>query len=194
MGAQKTKVGGGRGVGRGVVRGRETVKKKEGWKRREMEEGDRERWVVGENEGVSLHLQLTLVCSWRSASPRMTRYMTDVHVTCFIWLVLGFHKIGGYTNLQKRYMEAIPSLRNPNSTCGFPRSDAFHIFRDAETGDNPWPGLILQSSLGCMWYWCCDQVTWQLLKRLISVKENRKEVVCQYLPPIVQVYSLVFRS
>ncbi|XP_062577224.1 sodium/glucose cotransporter 4-like [Saccostrea cucullata] len=76
----------------------------------------------------------------------------------FALVGISFNKIGGYNNLQQRYMEAIPSIRNPNSTCGFPRSDAFHIFRDAETGDNPWPGLILQSSLGCLWYWCCDQV------------------------------------
>lgn len=70
----------------------------------------------------------------------------------------GFHKIGGYNNLKEKYMDAIPSIRNPNSTCGFPRSDAFNIFRDAVTGDNPWPGLLLQSSVGCLWYWCCDQV------------------------------------
>ena len=72
---------------------------------------------------------------------------------------LGFNKVGGYDNLQSKYMEAIPSVGSANSTCGHPRADAFHIFRDPITGDNPWPGLILQSSLGCLWYWCCDQVS-----------------------------------
>ncbi|KAK3087175.1 hypothetical protein FSP39_002642 [Pinctada imbricata] len=76
----------------------------------------------------------------------------------FALVGISFHKIGGYERLQVKYMEAIPSVRNPNSTCGYPRGDAFHIFRDAVEGDNPWPGLILQSSLGCLWYWCCDQV------------------------------------
>ncbi|XP_033727039.1 sodium/glucose cotransporter 4-like [Pecten maximus] len=71
---------------------------------------------------------------------------------------ISFNEIGGYNNLQRKYMEAVPSVRNLNSSCGLPRDDAFHIFRDPVTGDNPWPGLLLQSSLGCLWYWCCDQV------------------------------------
>lgn len=71
---------------------------------------------------------------------------------------ISFNEIGGYNNLQRKYMEAVPKVRNLNSSCGLPRDDAFHIFRDPITGDNPWPGLLLQSSLGCLWYWCCDQV------------------------------------
>lgn len=75
-----------------------------------------------------------------------------------ILIFSGFNEIGGYSKLHTEYMNAIPSVRSVNSTCGFPRDDAFNIFRDAVTGDNPWPGLILQSSIGCLWYWCCDQV------------------------------------
>ncbi|XP_056012408.1 sodium/glucose cotransporter 4-like [Ostrea edulis] len=71
---------------------------------------------------------------------------------------ISFNKIGGYGEFQKKYMESIPSIRNENTTCGLPRSDAFHIFRDPVNSDNPWPGLLLQSSIGCLWYWCCDQV------------------------------------
>lgn len=74
----------------------------------------------------------------------------------------GFQKIGGYDALVTHYMHAMPAqseLSNSTpSTCGAPRADAFHIFRDPVNSDNPWPGLLLQSSLGCMWYWCCDQV------------------------------------
>lgn len=64
-------------------------------------------------------------------------------------------------------MEAVPSVRDPNSTCGNPRDDAFHIFRDPVTGDNPWPGLIFQSTIGCVWYWCCDQV---IVQRTLAAK------------------------
>lgn len=72
----------------------------------------------------------------------------------------GFQKVGGYDALRQRYMEAIPASRPSNtSTCGVPPADAFHIFHSPLSDDNPWPGLMLQSSLGCMWYWCCDQVS-----------------------------------
>ncbi len=74
-------------------------------------------------------------------------------------LFSGFVKIGGMEGLQYEYFKSIPSVRDENSTCGFPRADAFHVFRDPTDSDNPWPGLVLQASLGCLWYWCCDQVS-----------------------------------
>ncbi|XP_052790377.1 sodium/glucose cotransporter 5-like [Mya arenaria] len=74
-------------------------------------------------------------------------------------MILSFIKIGGYANLERLYFNAVASVRSDNaSTCGLPRADAFHVFQDAVTGDQPWPGLVLQASLGCLWYWCCDQV------------------------------------
>ena len=73
-------------------------------------------------------------------------------------MFVGFVRIGGYNNLERLYFEAIPSVRSNTSSCGLPREDAFHVFQDPVTGDQPWPGLVLQSSLGCLWYWCCDQV------------------------------------
>ena len=83
-------------------------------------------------------------------------------------VLAGFQKIGGYEALQEKYMDAIPSQRPSNtSSCGLPREDAFHIFRDPVSSDNPWPGLLLQSSLGCMWYWCCDQV---IVQRSLAAK------------------------
>ncbi|KAL3858002.1 hypothetical protein ACJMK2_012620, partial [Sinanodonta woodiana] len=88
-------------------------------------------------------------------------------VGSFALVGIGFNKIGGYNNLERLYMEAIPTTRNPNSTCGLPRSDSFHILRDPVTSDNPWPGLILQSSIGCIWYWCCDQV---IVQRTLAAK------------------------
>ena len=43
----------------------------------------------------------------------------------------GFVEIGGLTNLAHDYMRAVPNttLENPNTTCGYPRDDALHIFR-----------------------------------------------------------------
>ncbi|BFZ20478.1 hypothetical protein BsWGS_23517 [Bradybaena similaris] len=82
--------------------------------------------------------------------------------------VISFNKIGGYRQLVYRYMMAVPSSpHNMSTTCGQPREDAFHIFRDPVTSDNPWPGLFLQSSLGVMWYWCCDQV---IVQRSLAAK------------------------
>ena len=57
------------------------------------------------------------------------------------------------------YMHSMPNVTVNDTTCGKPRDDAFHIFRDAITADQPWPGLLVQCSIGCLWYWCCDQVS-----------------------------------
>lgn len=63
----------------------------------------------------------------------------------------------------QKYMAAIPSNVSYGSTavdpaCYTPRRDAFHIFRDASSGDLPWPGLVFGLSILAMWYWCTDQV------------------------------------
>ncbi|KAJ8300675.1 hypothetical protein KUTeg_022194 [Tegillarca granosa] len=85
----------------------------------------------------------------------------------FALMGIGFGKVGGYENLKNLYMNATPSFRRINSSCGEPREDAFHIFRDPITSDNPWPGLILQTSIGCLWYFCCDQV---IVQRSLAAK------------------------
>ena len=69
-----------------------------------------------------------------------------------------FNEIGGYSNLEKVYSLAIPSKIIPNSTCHLPREDAMHLFRDATTGDLPWPGMTLGLTILATWYWCTDQV------------------------------------
>lgn len=56
------------------------------------------------------------------------------------------------------YAKAIPSIAVPNTTCGIPREDAFHLFRNPVDSDLPWPGVILGMSIPSMWYWCSDQV------------------------------------
>lgn len=56
------------------------------------------------------------------------------------------------------YGKALPSVRLPNTTCGIPRDDAFHLFRHPVDSDLPWPGVIFGMSIPSLWYWCSDQV------------------------------------
>lgn len=72
-----------------------------------------------------------------------------------------FNKIGGYGNLEHVYRMAVPSKIIPNSTCHLPREDAMHLFRNAVTGDLPWPGMTLGLTILATWYWCTDQVRLQ---------------------------------
>uniref|UniRef100_A0A6Q2YPL1 Sodium/myo-inositol cotransporter 2 n=1 Tax=Esox lucius TaxID=8010 RepID=A0A6Q2YPL1_ESOLU len=78
-----------------------------------------------------------------------------------------FAEVGGWNALLERYAMAIPSVRDPNTTCGIPREDAFHLFRDPVTSDLPWPGILLGMSIPSMWYWCSDQV---IVQRSLAAK------------------------
>ncbi|XP_060946649.1 sodium/myo-inositol cotransporter 2 [Limanda limanda] len=78
-----------------------------------------------------------------------------------------FAEVGGWNALMEGYAHAIPSIRVPNSTCGIPREDAFHIFRDPVYSDLPWPGVIIGMSVPSMWYWCSDQV---IVQRSLAAK------------------------
>nr|XP_015801160.2 sodium/myo-inositol cotransporter 2 isoform X1 [Nothobranchius furzeri] len=78
-----------------------------------------------------------------------------------------FAEVGGWNALMQGYANAIPSVRVPNTTCGIPRDDAFHIFRDPVNSDLPWPGAIIGMSIPSMWYWCSDQV---IVQRSLAAK------------------------
>uniref|UniRef100_A0A8C7KP30 Sodium/myo-inositol cotransporter 2 n=1 Tax=Oncorhynchus kisutch TaxID=8019 RepID=A0A8C7KP30_ONCKI len=78
-----------------------------------------------------------------------------------------FAEVGGWNALLEGYATAIPSVRDTNTTCGIPRDDAFHLFRDPVTSDLPWPGILLGMSIPSMWYWCSDQV---IVQRSLSAK------------------------
>uniref|UniRef100_A0A4W4EGC7 Sodium/myo-inositol cotransporter 2 n=1 Tax=Electrophorus electricus TaxID=8005 RepID=A0A4W4EGC7_ELEEL len=78
-----------------------------------------------------------------------------------------FTEVGGWQAVFDRYSSAIPSIRPPNTTCGIPREDAFHLFRDPLTSDLPWPGVLLGMSIPSMWYWCSDQV---IVQRSLAAK------------------------
>lgn len=78
-----------------------------------------------------------------------------------------FNKVGGYSTFYERYFEAVPSVTtNISASCYEPRPDSFHIFRDAITGDLPWPGLVFGLTIQATWYWCTDQVSRHLLHSL----------------------------
>lgn len=66
--------------------------------------------------------------------------------------------MGWYPGLEQQYRQAIPNATVPNTTCHLPRPDAFHMFRDAVSGDIPWPGLVFGLTVLATWCWCTDQV------------------------------------
>ncbi|XP_054848712.1 sodium/myo-inositol cotransporter 2 isoform X5 [Eublepharis macularius] len=79
----------------------------------------------------------------------------------------GFAKVGGLEDLQNRYFKAIASSYSGNGSCGLPRDDAFHIFRDPVTSDLPWPGVLVGMTIPSLWYWCTDQV---IVQRSLAAK------------------------
>uniref|UniRef100_A0A3Q3E470 Sodium/myo-inositol cotransporter 2 n=1 Tax=Hippocampus comes TaxID=109280 RepID=A0A3Q3E470_HIPCM len=84
-----------------------------------------------------------------------------------ILMGFSFAKVGGWNALMEGYFDAIPSVRMPNTTCGIPREDSFHLFRDPVDSDLPWPGVFIGMSLPSMWYWCSDQV---IVQRSLAAK------------------------
>ncbi|XP_078490787.1 sodium/glucose cotransporter 4 isoform X2 [Ciona intestinalis] len=84
-----------------------------------------------------------------------------------VMMGLSFDYIGGYNQLEPEYFAAIPSKRNTNTSCGLPRADAFHVFRDPIDSDLPWPGMIFGITIIATWYWCTDQV---IVQRTLAAK------------------------
>ncbi|XP_043833356.1 sodium/myo-inositol cotransporter 2 isoform X3 [Dromiciops gliroides] len=78
-----------------------------------------------------------------------------------------FAAVGGMEGLMDKYFTALASNRSANSSCGLPRNDAFHIFRDPLNSDLPWPGVLLGMSIPSLWYWCTDQV---IVQRSLAAK------------------------
>lgn len=108
--------------------------------------------------------------SWASVSQMWPSHDLASAPLCLTLLstVSGFDKVGGWEALMEGYGKAIPAIRVPNTTCGIPRDDAFHLFRDPVNSDLPWPGVILGMSIPSLWYWCSDQVnSWK--KTIISM-------------------------
>ncbi|XP_053325141.1 sodium/glucose cotransporter 4 [Spea bombifrons] len=88
-------------------------------------------------------------------------------IGALVLMFISFHEIGWYPGLERKYMEAIPKIIVPNTTCHLPRTDAFHMLRDPINGDLPWPGLIFGLTVIATWVWCTDQV---IVQRSLSAK------------------------
>nr|XP_014691193.1 solute carrier family 5 member 4 isoform X1 [Equus asinus] len=105
----------------------------------------------------------------------------------FILMGFAFAEVGGYQSFAEKYMNAVPSAVEGDNltispTCYTPKADSFHIFRDAVTGDIPWPGTVLGMNLVAAWYWCSDQV---IVQRCLSGKNmshvKASCIMCGYL-------------
>uniref|UniRef100_A0A674PRP5 Sodium/mannose cotransporter SLC5A10 n=1 Tax=Takifugu rubripes TaxID=31033 RepID=A0A674PRP5_TAKRU len=120
---------------------------------------------LGWNLYLSTVLMLVVTALYTIAGKR-TGKSTSNTWQCF-HISGAFNKIGGFGNLEHVYSLAVPSKIIPNSTCHLPRQDAMHLFRDAITGDLPWPGMTLGLTILATWYWCSDQV---IVQRSLSAK------------------------
>ncbi|KAK5851942.1 hypothetical protein PBY51_023454 [Eleginops maclovinus] len=114
-------------------------------------------------------------------------------VGSFILMGFALNEVGGYESFQTRYMEAIPSITaNISASCYEPRADSFHIFRNAITGDLPWPGLVFGLTIQATWYWCTDQV---IVQRCLSAKNLSHVkagcILCGYLK-LLPMFLMVF--
>ncbi|XP_021354590.1 sodium/glucose cotransporter 5-like isoform X2 [Mizuhopecten yessoensis] len=100
---------------------------------------------------------------------------------------IAFSRVGSLENLERLYMNATATIQIANSTCGLPKKYAFHVFLDPVNGEQPWPGLLVCSSLGCVAYWCCDQVIVQrslAAKSLSHAKGGSVMAACLKLLPL----------
>ncbi|XP_013413373.1 sodium/glucose cotransporter 5-like [Lingula anatina] len=129
--------------------------------------------ALGWNMYLSIAVLLTVTGAYTVLGGLTAVIYTDTLQTVIMLVgsvsltVLGFERIGGYQELVGLYMNATPAVRDGNSSCGQPRDDAFHLFRDPVQSDNPWPGLIVQSSLGVLWYFSADQV---MVQRVLAAR------------------------
>lgn len=90
-------------------------------------------------------------------------------------------------------MNATPSNTSDfEAKCYEPRADSFHLFRDAITGDLPWPGLVFGLTIQAVWYWCTDQV---IVQRCLSAKNLSHVkagcILCGYLK-LLPMFLMVF--
>ncbi|XP_020851287.1 sodium/myo-inositol cotransporter 2 [Phascolarctos cinereus] len=85
----------------------------------------------------------------------------------FTLMGYSFAAVGGMEGLKNKYFTAVASNQSANNSCGLPRDDAFHIFRDPVNSDLPWPGILLGMPVPSLWYWCTDQV---IVQRSLAAK------------------------
>jgi len=106
-------------------------------------------------------------------------------------MFLSFQEIGGYGKLEEKYAEAIPDSRPPNTTCGEPREDFFHVFRDPINSDLPWPAMLFGITINSVWYWCTDQVIVQRTLAAKSLSHAKGGCLMAGLIKILPMYMMV---
>ena len=85
-------------------------------------------------------------------------------MTYQVFVLLGLYEVGGYEPMSNQYMGAAANYTYydvslfGNRTCGFPPEDSFHIFRPADDGSYPWPGMVFGLTILATNAWCTDQV------------------------------------
>uniref|UniRef100_A0A0B7AB31 Uncharacterized protein n=1 Tax=Arion vulgaris TaxID=1028688 RepID=A0A0B7AB31_9EUPU len=109
-----------------------------------------------------------------------------------VLMIISFYQVGGYNAMVYKYPQAIASSSfMSNNTCGRPRQDFMHLFRDPLTSDLPWPG-ILGLTINSIWYWCSDQV---IVQRALAAKNithaKAGALLCGFLK-ILPLFLLVF--
>ncbi|ELU03811.1 hypothetical protein CAPTEDRAFT_199257 [Capitella teleta] len=153
---------------------------------------------LGWNMYLSIAVLLSVTCLYTLLGGLAAVMYTDTLQTIIMTMgavaltIISFVKIGGYGALQRSYFAAVPASMANDSVCGRPRDDAFNLFRDPVTADNPWPGLILQASLGCLWYWCADQVIVQRTLAARNIAHAKGGSVAAGFLKLLPLYFMVF--
>lgn len=91
-------------------------------------------------------------------------------------IIVGFIEVGGYEAMIQKYFASFPDTTINNmgnssykyAKCGIPPDNAMHLFRSAEDGSLPWPGIMFGLTISAVWYWCSDQVSY-MLKRTVKI-------------------------
>ncbi|XP_021354634.1 sodium/glucose cotransporter 4-like [Mizuhopecten yessoensis] len=109
----------------------------------------------------------------------------------FILAGICYTKVGSWTELRERYMAAIPSVLQDNSTCGFPNTDAFSLYHDPVAGDMPWTGLLAMATVGSLFYWCGDQVIVQRYLAASTLQEAKAGAVLASALKILPMFIMI---
>ncbi len=79
-----------------------------------------------------------------------TEWKYEMIYLFFLWIAL--IEVGGFGQLEKKYMNAIPTSIPENMThCALPKEHAFQILRPADDPDMPWVGFILGQTPASIW-------------------------------------------
>lgn len=89
---------------------------------------------------------------------------------------LAFNEVGGYNRLITEYFKAAPSkvlYDKNNEVCpnSLPPPYAMNFFRPIIGSDLPWPGVLFGVTIGSIWYWCTDQVSWFVRFKACQLRE-----------------------